>query len=455
MALQKALFGTNGIRGVVNEEMTPEFATQVGLALGTYFNEKKVLLGYDIRTSNIILSKAVTSGMNSTGTNVVNVGLAPTPAIQFAVKYFKMDGAVIITASHNPPEYNGIKVVAADGVEITREEEEKIEEIFYKESFSRKKWDCLGNTEDLTGVIEVYIKAVKSHLDITSIHNKHLKVVIDPVNSVGGLATPRLLQEIGCEVITINAQLDGHFPSRLPEPKPETLDKLSIAVKAFNADIGIAHDGDADRCVFVDEKGTVCLGDKSGAIIIDYILEKSPSPIVVTPISTSKLVEDIVRKRGSQIKWTVVGSTQVSKEMLEVNSVISMEDNGGIFYSPHQPVRDGAMAAGLMLEILAKRGKSLSELVDELPAYYIIKERLDCPNEKKKSVLIELLELTKEYNRTTIDGVKIFFDDGSILIRPSGTEAIYRVSAEAKTERRAKELSELGISLMRKSLANS
>lgn len=455
MTSSKALFGTNGIRGIVNEDLTPEFVARIGVAIGTYFGGKNIILGYDARTSNSILSKAMAAGLASAGTNVYDAGLAPTPAIQFAVKHFKMDGAVIITASHNPPEYNGVKVIAGDGVEIPREEEVKIEEIFYAEKFSRKKWDDLGNITSISGIIEEYIEAVKSHVDTAAIKKKRFKVVVDPANSVGGLTTPRLLRELGCEVTTINSHLDGHFPGRTPEPKPETLEKLSAAVKAFDAELGIAHDGDADRCIFVDEKGNVCLGDRTGAIIIDYVLEKHPHSIVITPISSSKMVEDIVRKRGSELRWTVVGSTQVSREMLEVKSVISMEDNGGIFYGPHQSVRDGAMAAVLMLEILAKRGKPLSELVALLPEYHIIKERLSCPNELKQRTLEALLEMTKNYNRITIDGIKVFFDGGSVLIRPSGTEAIYRVYAEAKEEKRAKKLAEWGVSLVKDCLKSA
>jgi len=162
------------------------------------------------------------------------------------------------------------------------------------------------------------------------------------------------------------------------------------------------------------------------------------------------MVEDIVKSRGSKLMWTKVGSTEVSREMLRLNSIISMEDNGGLFYGPHQPVRDGAMAAALMLEILSKRARPLSELVKLLPSYHIIKERLDCPESRKQSVLKGLLEETKNYNRTTIDGIKVFFDDGSVLIRPSGTEAIYRIYSEAKDENRAKEISVWGVELVKK-----
>ncbi len=432
--------------------MTPEFAVKVGCAIGTYFGSSHILMGYDVRTSNAFISRAVESGLISAGCNVYNVGLAPTPAIQFAVKQRRMDGAVIITASHNPPEYNGIKVVGRDAVEINREEEVKIERLFFEERFNRPSWKELGEVQFLPGILESYKAAVKGHIDVAAIRGRHFKVVVDPANSVGTLVTPGLLRELGCEVFTLNGNLDGHFPGRTPEPRPETLGGLSRTVKALGADLGVAHDGDADRCMFTDERGEVVVGDMAGSIILDYVLRRNPNAIVVTPISSSKMVEDIVHARGGRLIWTEVGSTTVTRRMIEVDSVISLEDNGGIFYGPHQPVRDGAITAALMLEILAKSRKPLSQLVQELPKYSIIKERIEVPNERKQYVLQRILEETSRYKRLTIDGVKILFDDASLLVRPSGTEAIYRVFAEAKDETRARELAEWGIRLIRSSL---
>jgi len=449
---QRVLFGTNGIRGIVNQDLTPEFAAKVGAAIGTYFGRSDILIGYDARTSNVLLSRAVASGALSCGCNVHDVGCVPTPAIQYAVKHFGMDGAIIVTASHNPPEYNGIKVVAKDGVEIVRGEEEKVEAIFFEERFSRTVWSDVGRLEAFPGVLEAYKEAVKSHVDVESIRKRRFSVVVDSANSVGALVTPDLLRELGCKVTTINGNLDGHFPGRTPEPRPDTLIQLSEAVKAFDADLGVAHDGDADRCVFADETGEIVLGDKTGAIIIDWVLERHPKAVVVTPVSSSKIVEDIVKGRGGELVWTEVGSTIVSRRMLEVDSVISMEDNGGIFYGPHQAVRDGALAAALMLNILADRGKALSKLVEALPRYSIIKRRVDVPNEKKQQILQGILKETEGMKRLTIDGVKVSFDDATVLIRPSGTEAIYRVNVEAGDEGRARELADWGIKLVKKYL---
>jgi phosphomannomutase/phosphoglucomutase len=447
----KRLFGTNGIRGIVNQEMTPEFVVKVGTAIGTYFGNRDIIVGYDSRTSNAIMSRAVMAGLASTGCNVLDGGQAPTPAIQYAVKHFKLGGAVIVTASHNPPEYNGIKVVSDDGVEIGYEDELKIEATFYNEQLARASWNQLGGISPFPNIIKTYTNAIKTHINIDAIKKQRFKVIIDPVNSVGGLVTPYLLKELGCKVITINAQIDGVF-SRMPEPTPESLEELSIMVHALNADLGVAHDGDADRCMFVNELGRVVWGDKTGAIIIEHLLRKLGNCTVVTPISSSRLLEEVVQRQGSQLIWTKVGSTVITKKMQAIDAEIGFEDNGGLFYAPHQPVRDGALAACLMLEVLASQREPLSKLVSELPEYFLVKKRIECSQTLKSKVLPKLLDETKTLNRLTLDGVKIFFDDATVLIRPSGTEAVYRVYAEAKEAEKADEIAEWGVSLVNNAL---
>jgi phosphomannomutase/phosphoglucomutase len=450
----KRLFGTNGIRGIVNQDMIPEFVVTVGSAIGTYFGNKDILVGYDSRTSNEIMSRAIMAGLASTGCNVLDGGQAPTPAIQYAVKHFKLGGAVIVTASHNPPEYNGIKVVSDDGVEIGYDDELKIEATFFNEQLARASWDQLGRIGQFPNIIEVYKNAIKTHIDIDAVIKHQFKVIVDPVNSVGGLVTPYLLKELGCNVITINAQIDGVF-SRRPEPTPESLQELSIMVNALNADLGVAHDGDADRCMFVDELGQVVWGDTTGAIIIEHLLKKRGTCTVVTPISSSRLLEEVVKRQGSQLVWTKVGSTVITKKMQAINAELGFEDNGGLFYAPHQPVRDGALAACLMLEVLASQHEPLSKLVSDLPKYFLVKKRIECNQTQKPKVLTKLLDETKTMNRLTLDGVKIFFDNATVLIRPSGTEAVYRVYAEAKEAEKAKEIAEWGVSLVTDALKHS
>ena len=437
----RRLFGTNGIRGVVNRELTTEMAIKIGSAVGTFFQRGNLIVGYDARTSSPMLARAVIAGLNATGCNVLLAGMAPTPALQYAVKNHKTNGAVIVTASHNPPKYNGIKVVWDDGIELSREQEIKIENIFFDERIHYAEWNRLGITRDLQGVIDDYVEAIKTRVDVASILKNHFHVVLDAANSVGSLAGPRLLRELGCKVTTINADIDGTFPGRLPEPRPENLKDLALTVKAVGADLGVAYDGDADRSIFVDESGEIHWGDKTFALVEKNFLKDSPGEKIVTPVSSSTLVKDIADYYGGEIVWTKVGSITVSQTMKKVNAKLGGEENGGIFYGPHQSVRDGAMATALVLGIMARTGEKLSKLLEEMPKYFIEKGKVECPNELKEKTQEKLTEQLSGLNINTIDGAKIWFEDKSaILMRPSGTEPIYRLYAEAKTKEKAVQL---------------
>jgi len=437
----RRLFGTNGIRGVVNLELTPEIVTKIGGAIGTFFKRKRIVVGHDGRTSSPMFVRAIIGGLTSTGCDVYEAGMAPTPTIQYAVKHYKMDGGVIITASHNPPEYNGVKVVAEDGIELPREQEIEIEKIFFNEKIRRVQWNEIGGIFQLPEVINLYNKAIEKHVDVAAIQKRHFHVVVDPGNGVGALTAPYMLRDLNCKVTTINANVDGAFPSRLSEPRPENLGELALTVKAVGADVGVAYDGDADRAIFVDEKGEIHWGDRVFALIEKHFLEKNRGETIVTPVSSSQLTKDIADKYEGKVVWTKVGSVIVSHTMKKINAKLGGEENGGVFYAPHQSVRDGTMATALILDIMAKSGKKISELLAELPSYYIEKDKIECPNELKEQVLQRLLKQVKGAAVDTIDGAKIRFPDkSSILIRPSGTEPLYRFYAEAKTRTKAVEL---------------
>jgi phosphomannomutase/phosphoglucomutase len=450
---ENKLFGTNGVRGLVNIELTPVMAIKVGCAIGTFFGRKNFLVGHDARTSGPLLSKAVISGLTSTGCNVFFVGMGPTPSLQFAVKNHKMDGGVIITASHNPPEYNGIKVIWSDGIETSHEQETEIERIYFEDKIVYAEWDKLGEVRELPGINEEYVAAIQTHVDPKKIAQKHFHVVVDAANSVGGITCPPLLRELGCKITTINANIDGTFPGRLPEPRPESLKDISNTVKALGADMGVAFDGDADRSIFTDENGTIYWGDKTFAVVIKQYLLKNPGAKIVTPVSSSTLIKDTVAAYKGELIWTKVGSVTVSQKMKEIGAKLGGEENGGIFYGPHQAVRDGAMTTALLLNIMADTGMPLSKLVAEQPQYFIEKGKIECPDDKKEAVLKQIYEQVKGENISTIDGVKIWFNDNSaILIRPSGTEPVFRLYAEAKNQEKALKLVEDYTSRLKKIL---
>jgi phosphomannomutase/phosphoglucomutase len=443
MSTSKKLFGTNGVRGLANVELTPDMAVKIGLAVGTFFGKKNLLLGYDARTSGPMLSKAVTSGLTATGCNVYFTGMAPTPSLQFAVKNHKMDGGIIITASHNPAEYNGIKVIWNDGIEISHEQETVIEKIYFDNKINFAPWNKIGELKELSGINDEYVSAIKTHVDVEEITQKQFHIVIDAANSVGGLTAPPLMRELGCKVTSINANIDGTFPGREPEPRPESLRDLAATVKAIKADMGVAFDGDADRSIFVDENGEIYMGDKTFAVILKQFLLKNKGATIVTPVSSSTLIKDIANAYEGKIEWTKVGSVTVSQKMKEINAKLGGEENGGVFYGPHQAVRDGAMTTALLLDIMTKTGKKLSELVAEQPQYFIEKGKIECPDEKKTALQEKLYQQVKNENISTLDGIKIWFNDKSaILIRASGTEPVYRLYAEAKNKEKALKLVE-------------
>ncbi len=433
------LFGTNGIRGKIGREFTPEFLAKVGLAIGSYLKkESVVVLGMDTRISGDMVKSAVVSGLLASGINVWDIGIAPTPAIQFYTKNHG-DFGIAITASHNPPEFNGVKAIAGDGTELPREEEEKIEEIFFSGKFRIVTWKEVGEYRRIEGAREEYLDAIISRVDAEKIRKRGFTVVVDCANGAASFTTPYLLEKLGCRVISLNCHPDGTFPGHPSEPKEENLGDLVALVKDSGADLGIAHDGDADRAIFVDERGRFIHGDKSLALVAREVVKEHGGGTVVTPVSTSLAVEEVVKTAGGNVVYTKVGAPIVARKMIELDAIFGGEENGGLIFPDMQFCRDGGMAVAKMLEILAKTDKRMSELIDELPSYYQRKLSVKCPEEKKERVLSLLKKKLSGERMNTLDGVKIMDDGWWILIRPSGTEPIYRIYAEAKEEETLKE----------------
>jgi phosphomannomutase/phosphoglucomutase len=450
--IMNKMFGTNGIRAIINEELTVNMVLNLGRAIGTVLGPGQIALARDSRMGGEMYTKVMIAGLLSTGCSVINLGLVPTPTLQFMVPRLNCVAGVMVTASHNPPEFNGIKVMGPSGIEVSREIENQIETKYHTGTFTVVDWKNIGQVKHDDTALYQYLIGIKSHLDTKSIRSRKLTVVIDCANSVGAQATPQLLRELGCKVISLNSQLDGTFPGRNPEPIPDNIVELARTMKATGADIGIAHDGDADRATFVDETGRVLWGDQSFALIVSRVLSKKPGSTLVTPVSSGKLIEDVVEQAGAKIDWTIVGSIVVSHRLAEIGGDLGGEENGGVFYPPHQSVRDGAMTAAQIVEIVATEGKTLSQLVEELPVYFSTKVKVTVPSDKKEAILSVLLELTKDMECITMDGVKILYDEGWILIRPSGTESLYRSFAEGKTQESADRLCKIGVDLINKAI---
>ncbi|MBC7080682.1 MAG: phosphoglucosamine mutase [Thermoplasmatales archaeon] len=425
------LFGTNGIRGVANEEITPEFAVKIAKAIGSYF-EGDIAIAMDTRISSEMIKNSVISGLVSVGCNVYDANIAPTPALQYYLKNSDFDAGVIITASHNPPQYNGIKVVDNRGEELQREVEEEIEKISHSEKFRKKPWNEIGSIYNLD-IIDFYIEGVLKNAEA---EETKLKVVIDCGNGAGCLAMPYIVASVA-DAITLNSEPRG-LPVRNYEPVKENVSDLIRAVKAVDADLGIAYDGDADRAIFIAENGEYIGGDYSLAIFAGYKLEKKKGKIVV-PVSTSRCVEEYVKMKGGSVFYTKVGARNVAKKMKEINAIFGGEENGGMIFPEHQYCRDGGMASVFMIKLMAEKGEKLSDMVKNLPKYFIVKEKVEC---REKEKVIEKIKENVSGNVDFTDGIKIIGKDYSILIRPSGTEPIIRIYVESKSEEEAKRIAE-------------
>ncbi len=425
-------FGTNGIRGVFSEDFTLEFVHDMTLAIGTYFERGPILIGFDGRESSPVICKVVSSALNSIGIDCNVAGIVPTPCLEFAVKTLGYSGGIMITASHNPPQYNGVKPAAKDGVEISREDELVIEDIYLQKSWinNPENWGTAGKEER---TIETYLKGIVSHVDSKLIESKNFKVVLDLGNGAQAVSAPDFCKMIQCEIFLINQNIDGNFPGRGSEPTPQNISELSETVIQNNADLGIAFDGDGDRSIFCDNKGNVLSGDKSALVLTRHILKKNPNSLVVTCLNSGSSIEIIADNFNSKVIRTKVGSVEVSRKMVPTDALIGFEENGGFMYGKHNQVRDGCMTLALMLDLLATSEKSLSDEIASLPPSFTTKDKVSCSPENVSKLISTLKE---EFpNSDTSDGIKITVDPKNwVMIRPSGTEPIVRVYAEAQSQ---------------------
>jgi phosphomannomutase / phosphoglucomutase len=440
-APQQRLFGTNGVRFVPGVSHDLDFVINLAEAMGTYFGSGEILLGRDGRLSGQALANAAVSGLLSSGRDVAEGGLVPTPALQYAVKAMGFKGGVMVTASHNPPKYNGLKVSGSDGVEIPRLDEQRIEKIYFDKSQNRADWKSIGVSRQEPSVVRTYQKGVLSKVDAKAISERKFTVVMDLGNGAQSVAAPYIVESLGCKLITLNSVVDGSFPGRGPEPTPETLKDLSAAVKSVGADLGVAYDGDGDRSMFCDEDGRVLWGDQSGCLVADFVLEKHPGATIVTSVASTQAIEAVAKKHGAKVLRTKVGSVEIARTILERNAVFGFEENGGCIYHPHIAVRDGGMTTALLLQCLAGRGMSFSKVLSfVVPRYYQAKTKMEV-NPKKVEAVMRAVERQAKGEVERVDGIKLWASDHSwVLIRPSGTEPIVRIFSEAESQDAADQL---------------
>ncbi len=451
MSDKKRLFGTFGVRRTANDVLTPEFASRLAACYGTLV-QGTVAVGGDPRTSTPMLMEAVKAGLLSSGCDVVDLGILPTPGVQYAVrKYY--DGGVMITASHNPPKYNGIKFLDEFGIGIPDEMDFEIERLYFDAEPKRAKFFEIGQIYHNDKIIEEYVDEAISKVDAQAIKDANLKVVVDCGSGAGCYTAPYLIRKLGCDVTTINGQPDGFFPGRDPEPIEENLQELISVVKELGADIGLAHDGDADRTICIDENGNFVLGDKTFTLVEREMLKENNGGTIVTTVATSQAIYDIADEFKGNVIATAVGDLLVARKLKDEDGLFGGEENGGLIFPDFVYGRDAVMTVAKILEIIAKEKKTLSSLVKELPVYYASKQKIECPDDEKEFVMDSIAEevkTTTDFELDLTDGVKILKEDGWVIIRPSGTEPIFRCFAESDSQEKADEMTEWGISLIEK-----
>lgn len=445
------VFGSSGVRGVVNEGMTPTFALHIAQAAGTVWDVSTVAVARDTRTSGQMLADAAASGLASTGIDVDRLGVVPTPAAQ---QYAETHGipAVLITASHNPPQFNGIKLIGTNGIGLSIDQLEQIERVLIEEAFETIDWTDVGTSRSIETLPREYIDTIKSTVNTNRIERADLTVAVDPGSGAGYHTTPRLLRELGCDVVTVNAQPDGQFPGRNPEPIPENLSELCQLVATTEADLGIAHDGDADRAVFIDETGTPIDGSESLAALAAATLDAGET--MVSAVNVSQRVVDAVTDIGAELELTPIGATYLVQRIRELRSQdvvvpIAGEGNGGVMYPPYRTARDGAYTAVRFLELVAEQ--PASELVAPYGGYHKFRRNVEYETEDEKQ---RMLRRAKEWataqsgNLNTKDGYRVDFGDAWVLVRPSGTEPLVRTYAEAESAKRAEQLLDSVVTVM-------
>jgi len=437
------LISASGVRGIVGQTFTPEIVARFSAAFGNFVRKGRVVVGSDTRTSNQMLSYAVFSGLLSVGCEIVDAGVCPTPSLQLMVEELKADGGIAITGSHNPIEWNALKFIRPDGLFLYPEQGKELLELYRTKKIERVLWNGIKKVHQETSAIENHLEKVLTLVDKGKIKSKKFKVVLDVCNGAGALISPELIRRLGCEVVELNCEPNGIF-SHPPEPIPSNLKELSEIVKAEGADVGFAHDADADRVALVSEEAEILPESYSLLLASKFILRKKKG-LVVTNLSTTQALDDIAREFSCYVKRTKVGDIYVSRCMREEGAVIGGEGNGGVIIPQIHYARDGIAAIALLLEYMATSNKSLSELADEIPRYYMIKGKTNFPKENLSLLKVDLRREFEEDKLNFLDGVKVYLSKGWVHIRASGTEPVVRIIVEAKNKKDAEALYNLGL----------
>lgn len=442
------MVSVSGIRGKVGEALTPEIVTKFAAGFGAWATSRDgagntIVVGRDSRVSGPMFHRAVIAALQSVGARVIDIGVVPTPTVQLAVEHHHAAGGLAITASHNPVEWNALKFIGPSGLFLDRDEAPAMRATV-ESDFPRATWDRLGTVEHDEGAIRRHIEAVLQlpFVDVPRLRARRFRVALDCVRGAGGLFMPLLLGALGCEVEAINLEADGRFPHP-PEPVPENLGELEALVSSTHADVGFAVDPDVDRLALVANDGKAIGEDYTLALAASVVLRHREGPLV-TNLSTSRIVDDVAERAGRTVVRAPVGEVNVATRMRSEGAPIGGEGNGGVILTEMHLGRDAPAGAALILQLLLDAGKPLSEIVAEYPRYAIVKDKLALPDAPLASVYDALCSTFPDAVVDTQDGLRLSWSDRWVHVRPSGTEPIVRVIAEAPTEENARALIRAG-----------
>jgi phosphomannomutase len=446
------------MRGIVGENLTPSIAAEYGCAFGKFLKNRhtdkkgklSVCIGRDSRSSGEMLKSAVATGLCTVGVDVVDLGLVTTPGVGIMVRELQCNGGVIITASHNPIQYNGIKLLLGNGVAPPAEEAERIRQYFFDKHFALVDSPDYGRVTFNEQTDARHIARVLAIVNKEAIAAKKFKAVLDSVNGAGGRVTKKMLAELGCEVIAINDEPSGIFAHR-PEPTARNLTGLCRVVKEKEADIGFAQDPDADRLAIVNEAGTYIGEEYTLALAAKYIFSRKTGK-AATNLSTSRMLDDIAEKAGGQVIRTAVGEANVAAAMLKHNCIIGGEGNGGVIDLRVGPIRDSLVGIALVLQLMAETGKTVSQLAGEITGYYMGKDKFAAEQTQAQQILKLAKKAFADAKLDTTDGCRFDFDDGWLHLRASNTEPVMRVIVEAKNQSIARKYIDAVLNIRRRVL---
>ncbi|HAR64103.1 MAG: phosphoglucosamine mutase [Candidatus Margulisiibacteriota bacterium] len=430
----------SGVRGIANESLTPDIALDFALAFGTYCKGGKVILGYDTRLSGPFFKHAVISGLMATGCDIVDIGVVPTPTVQIMVREMNAAGGLIITASHNPVMWNGLKFVRNDGIFLNESQAQEVIDIYNSmrdtlgkssQRVSYRDFNNLGSLSEFKDGLSIHKDKVLKVVNTDLIKSKKFKVAIDVCNGAGAVVLPALLEELGCEVTVLNHEPSGRFAHN-PEPVPQNLTELSTMMNSGTFDIGFAVDADADRLAILNEQGEPIGEDYTLTLVTDYMLSQTTGGgLVVTNLSTSQCIDEIAARYGATVIRTRIGEVNVSEVLKDKKATVGGEGNGGVMVPAIGFGRDTLVGISFVLELLATRNKTLSGIVMDMPQYIMVKDKIEFSADIELELIMKRIrEKYSHYPIDDKDGIKILFDRNWVHIRPSNTEPIIRIIAE-------------------------